>query len=199
MRTHAPHVAIDALSRPVPAAQLLNAVPQCAASVSFQPVVRLPDNRVLLQLVQLVVFVVKTQRYAIPLASVRRVVLASEVTIITGAPPSVLGIIDVEGELVAVLDITARAGGPPRQVQVFDHFLIAQTPSRAIALLVDGVTGVIEVEPSAIRHPAPSPQRTDHFPGAIRLDDRLVLIHEVESFLSAQESQALAEALDEGA
>jgi purine-binding chemotaxis protein CheW len=37
----------------------------------------------------------------------------------------------------------------------------------------------------------------DHFPGVLRLDDGLVLIHDLERFLSLDEARALDEAMDE--
>ena len=96
-----------------------------------------------------VVFCLDGQRYALPLAAVRRIVRAVEVTPLPGAPAIVLGAIDVEGSVLPVLDIRRRFLLPEREIGPADQFLIASTARRAVALVIDEAHGVIEREQSA--------------------------------------------------
>ena len=54
--------------------------------------------------VQLVLFALDEQRFALALSSVERIVRVVDVTPLPSAPPIVLGIINVKGEVVPVYD-----------------------------------------------------------------------------------------------
>lgn len=144
---------------------------------------------------QAVVFSLDAQRYALPLASVQRVVRAVEVTPLPGAPPVVLGAIDVEGAVVAVLDTRRRFLMPGRQIRLSDHFLIASTACRVVALVIDEAHGVVDHEMSDVVDPARIAPGLEGFAGLVKLEEGLVLIHDPEAFLSVDEARALDESL----
>lgn len=145
---------------------------------------------------QAVVFRLDAQRFALPLAAVRRIVRAVEVTPLPGAPALVLGAIDVQGDVVPVFDFRRRLGAMGREIDPADQFMIASTARRAVALLIDEAFGVIECERSAVVDSGPVASGLEQFSGVLRLDDGLVLIHDLEKFLSAAESRALDVAMD---
>lgn len=146
-----------------------------------------------------VVFHVHGQRFALPLEVVERVVVAVEVAPLPGAPASVLGAIDVEGRILPVLCLRRRFGLPQRDVDPGDQFLIAHTALRSVALVIDQVQGLVESDPPdvvSLDHAVPG---LEQFRGVARFDDGLVLIHDVEKFLSSEESLSLDAALERSA
>lgn len=143
-----------------------------------------------------VVFSLDGQRYALPLAAVRRIVRAVEVTPLPGAPAIVLGAIDVEGSVLPVLDIRRRFLLPEREIGPADQFLIASTVRRAVALVIDEAHGVIEREQSAVIDSDRIAPGLEQFRGVVQLDDGLALIHDLEKFLSLDEARALDRAMD---
>ncbi|HZL45845.1 MAG TPA: chemotaxis protein CheW [Opitutaceae bacterium] len=147
------------------------------------------------ELIFLVVFRLDEQRYALPLAAVERIVGAVEVTPLPGAPAIVLGAIDVEGRVLPVLNLRRRFLLPEREVSPVDQFLIAWTPWRMVALVIDEAHGVIEREQSAVISSDRVVPGLEQFQGVIKLDDGLVLIHDLEKFLSLDEARALDEAM----
>lgn len=147
------------------------------------------------ELIQLVVFCLDEQRYALPLAVVERIVQAVEVTPLPDAPPIVLGVIDVEGHVLPVLNLRRRFRLPEREIRPFDQFLIAQTAPRTVALVIDEAQGVIERPQSAVISSTQIVPGLDQIKGVIKLDDGLVLIHDLERFLSLDEARALDEAM----
>lgn len=144
---------------------------------------------------QAVVFSLDGQRYALPLATVQRIVRAVEVTPLPGAPPIVLGAIDVEGTVLPVLDVRRRFLMPWREISPSDQFLIAMTARRAVALVIDEAQGVIEHEQSAVVDPTRIAPGLEQFHGVVKLEDGLVLIHDLEAFLSLDEARALDESI----
>ena len=145
---------------------------------------------------QLVVFRLGEQRYALPLAAVERIVRAVEVTPLPGAPAIVFGAIDVEGRVLPVLNLWRRLRLPEREIRPADQFLIAQTARRTVVLVVDEAGGVIERPQSTVISSAQIVPGLEQFQGVVQLDDGLALIHDLEKFLSLDEACTLDEAME---
>lgn len=148
-------------------------------------------------LTQFVVFRLEEQRYALALAVVERIVRAAEVTRLAKAPSIVLGVIDVEGRVLPVLDIRRRFLLPEREISPADQFLIAQTARRTVVLVVDEARGVIERPDNEIIGSAQIVPGLDQIQGVVQLDDGLVLIHDLEKFLSLDEARGLDVAMSQ--
>lgn len=146
---------------------------------------------------QLVVFRLDQQRYALPLAVVERVVRAVEVTPLPSAPAIVLGAIDVHGRVLPVLNVRRRFLLPERRICPRDWFLLARTARHTVVLVVDESEGVIERPRDDIVASTRIVPGLEQFPGVLTLDDGLVLVHDLEKFLSLDEARALDEAMDE--
>ena len=146
--------------------------------------------------VQLVVFRLDAQRYALPLTMVDRVVRAAEVTPLPKAPAIVLGAINVQGSVLPVLNVRRRFRIPEREIRPADWFLLARTDRRYVALVIDQSDGVVEISEDDIVVSTQIVPGLEPFPGVIRLDDGLVLIHDLEKFLSLDETRALDVAMD---
>src|ERR1700686_1003281 len=149
------------------------------------------------ELAQLVVFRLDERRYALPLAVVERVVRAVDVTPLPKAPPIVLGAIDVHGRVLPVLNVRRRFLIPDREIGPADWFLLAHTARHTVVLVVDESEGVVERPQAEIVLSTRVAPGLEQFPGVLRLDDGLVLIHDLERFLSLDEARALDEAMDE--
>ena len=145
--------------------------------------------------VSLVVFCLDRQRYAVLLRVVERIIRAVEITRLPDAPSAVLGIIDLEGRVLPVLDIRRKLSLPERELATSDHFLIASASQRSVVLVVDDLQGVVEQPEASIV------DTTQIFPGLVHIrsaaqsDDGLILIQDLEKFFSTDEVCILDEAL----
>jgi purine-binding chemotaxis protein CheW len=145
---------------------------------------------------QLVLFALDEQRYALDLASVERIVRVVDVTPLPKAPPIVLGIINVKGDVVPVYDLRRRFRLPEREIKLTDQLMIAKTSRQTVALLVDGVDGVLEVADEEIASAGEILPEIEYVHGVVKLQDGLVLIHDLDQFLSPEEERTLAGALN---
>lgn len=143
----------------------------------------------------LVPFSVDGNRYALPLAAVEGAVWAVAVTPLPKAPEIVLGIINLRGKVIPVLNIRRRFALPDRPIGLSDHFLIAHTARRTVALWVDSVNGVISHSPEAAISPAQVVPGMAYVEGVMKLGSGLVLIHNLDSFLALPEEDALHKAM----
>lgn len=138
---------------------------------------------------------VRGVRCGLPAADVVELHPVVAVTDLPGAPAVVEGVIDVRGSVVAVVDLRARLGLPRRPPLVSDHLVVSRVGTRTVALRVDRAVALTTVNRSCIDR---SDDLTDapHLSGVARLDDGLILIHDLASFLSDDEAAALNGALE---
>lgn len=113
------------------------------------------------------------------------------------APAVALGAINVHGSVIPVVDIRRRFGFPPRDYGITAHLLVARTSRRTLAVPVDEVLGVKEVAAETVTAPDSVLPGIGHVSGIVALADGLLLIHDLDTFLSLDEEQRLREALEE--
>jgi purine-binding chemotaxis protein CheW len=143
----------------------------------------------------LLVFRLEEQRFALPILAVERVVRAAEITPLPQAPATVQGAIDVAGTILPVLDVRRRLGLPARAILPSDQFLLARMAQRTVILVVDEAQGVIDCPPGEVAAANAVVAGLEHIVGIVRLDDGLILIQNLERFLSQDETLALDRAL----
>ena len=145
----------------------------------------------------MVLFRLDDNRYALPLAAVAHVIQAVEVTALPDAPSFVDGVINLHGKIVPVFNLRRRLRLQQRSLRVSDQFILASTGARSVALVVDEVLGICmrNQAPLAVSN-APGAQ-PPFVAGVIVLDDGLVVIPDLERFLSPAQAQTLELAMDE--
>jgi purine-binding chemotaxis protein CheW len=145
---------------------------------------------------QLVVFNLANQQYAIYLSAVERIVSVVEITPLPKAPEIVLGVVNVQGQIIPVFNIRKRFRLPEREINLSDQLIIANTSKQTVALIVDAVTGVIEISEDKIIKSEKILPGMDYVEGVIKLENGMILIHDIDRFLSVEEEVALEKALE---
>ncbi len=144
---------------------------------------------------QLVVFTLDDHKYALYLPVVERVVSAAEVTPLLKAPDIVLGVINIQGKVIPVANIRKRFGLPEREIGLSDQFIIANTSKRTVVLVVDTVSGIIEPAGEKLISSENITPGLEHVDGVIKLEDGLILIHDLDKFFSLEEEKKLVNSL----
>lgn len=146
--------------------------------------------------VHLLIFALDDQRYALRLDHVKRVVRAAALTQLPKAPDVVLGILDLHGEIVPVINLRRRFRLPERPIALSDQFVIARTGRLTLALAVDGTDGVLEQARDSILAADHIVDGTGFVAGVARSADGLVLIHDLDLLLFPDEKDEIAAALE---
>ena len=145
----------------------------------------------------IVVFALGDQRCGLPLSVVERVVRVAGFTPLPEAPEIVLGVVNVQGRVTPVIDVRRRFRLPERAIALTDQMVIAHTTRRLVALLVDAVTDVLEYsEQQAVAAEDVLPD-LQYLEGLVKLDDGVILIHNLDRFLSLDEETALDRAMED--
>jgi purine-binding chemotaxis protein CheW len=146
---------------------------------------------------RLVSFNLDDQKFALFLAAVIRIIRVVGITSLPKAPEIVLGVINMHGLIIPVFDIRKRFRLPQREMQLDDQLIVASTSKRNVALLVDFVNDVIEIPEEKIIAGENILPGLDYIEGVVKTEDGMILIHDLEQFLSLQEEKALNEAMEE--
>lgn len=146
-------------------------------------------------LTPLVLFLLEGRRYALPLEAVEAVLRAVAVTGLPRAPEAVRGVVDYHGDLLPVMDPRVPLCHPTREVQPSDHFIVAQTSRRRLLLMVDRVLGLERFRDEELLPGSELDWDLQHVGGVVRTDRGLVLIQDLETFLTPGEEAALLAAL----
>jgi purine-binding chemotaxis protein CheW len=141
------------------------------------------------------VFAIEGQRFALRLNVVQRVVRAVEITPLPRAPEVVFGVINFEGQIIPVMNTRRRLGLAGRDVQPDDHFVIARTGTRTVALVVDEVCDVVPVPENAVTGAEKIVPGMEFIEGVMKLENDLVLVEDLEKFLSPEQEKLVDEAL----
>mgnify|MGYP001586789213 FL=1 len=144
------------------------------------------------------VFRLDRSRYALPLWDVVEVLPAVALTTLPMAPAIVEGVIDVRGRLVPVLDIRARFRLPARQMDLADHLVLARAGLRTVALRADEAIELLHLDAQDVEPIEPAVPGASYVAGVARTADGLILLHDLQTFLTHAESEQLGRALAEG-
>ena len=128
------------------------------------------------------VFSLMGGHYATQLLSVREVVEFKEPKSLPNTSPAFLGVINIRGEIIGVIDLSARLGG--KQVQsARPSLLVVDTAQGAVAALVDEVLSVVTIDPKTIDSNSNKNSNGDAVEGIAQLDKSLVTIVNLKSIV----------------
>ena len=145
---------------------------------------------------QIIIFTLDDQRYGLPLPAVERVVRMVDITPLPKAPDNVLGIINMQGRVIPVINMRRRFRLPEWELALTDQLIIAHTARRPVALVADAVTDVHEyAEQEAVAAQDILPG-VEYVAGVVKLENGLILIHDMDKFLSLEEDAQLDRALE---
>ncbi|MHB1657616.1 MAG: chemotaxis protein CheW [Burkholderiales bacterium] len=144
---------------------------------------------------QLLVFAMDDQRCALYLPVVSRVMRVVEITPLPKGPDIVLGVVNVQGGVIPVINVRKRFGLPQRDIVLTDLLVLTRTARRPVALVVDTVTGVIECTARELVIAKNILPELGYVQGVAKLKDGLILIHNLEQFLSLEEDESLDQAM----
>lgn len=99
---------------------------------------------------QWVTFMLGNEKYGVSVMKVQEVLRYSDIAPVPGAPPYVLGIINLRGNVVTVVDTRQRFGLMPKETDESSRIVIIDVQGQVIGMLVDSVAEVVDLKESDI-------------------------------------------------
>lgn len=102
------------------------------------------------QVLQWVTYRLDEETYGINVMQVQEVLRYTEIAPVPGAPDYVLGIINLRGNVVTVIDTRSRFGLPPSDITDNTRIVIIESDEQVVGILVDSVAEVVYLRSSEI-------------------------------------------------
>jgi purine-binding chemotaxis protein CheW len=146
---------------------------------------------------QLVSFKLGKELYGIEITKVREIILITEITRIPETPHFLKGLINLRSTVIPVIDLRARFGLPEADLSDESRIMVLQACGKTIGIMVDAVSEVLRVKRDQIAPPPPTVAGLgrDYLCGLVKLDDRLLILLEIDKIFGEEEITAIKSAV----
>jgi purine-binding chemotaxis protein CheW len=144
--------------------------------------------------VQWVTFRLADEVYGINVMQVQEVLRVSEIAPVPGATHYVLGIINLRGNVVTVIDTRIRLGLTTTEVTDSTRIVIIEGAKHVVGILVDCVAEVVDLAMSEVES-APNvgnDESAKYIQGVASRDDELLILVDLNKLLTDEEWEELA-------
>ena len=139
-------------------------------------------------------FSLGTEDYAIPLLSVREVISVPETTPIPKAPPNFLGIMNLRGQVISVVDLRTKLKIKAKEENQEESVIIVDINGMNLGIVVDSINKVLAFNTNEINEvPEIDTQvNADYIQGVYRKEDTLTVLLDVAKVLDLSDMKALS-------
>ena len=144
---------------------------------------------------QLVVFDLDSESYGVDIGAVREIIRMQEITRVPRTPEFVEGVINLRGKVIPVVDLRKRFGLTEGERNKDNRIVVVDIGGQDIGVVVDAVTEVLRIFTSAIEPPSSviTSADSEYLLGIAKLDDKMIILLELESVLSEKEKDILSQ------
>lgn len=146
------------------------------------------------EVLQWVTFQLEEETYGINVMQVREVLRYTEIAPVPGAPDYVLGIINLRGNVVTVIDTRSRFGLMPGEITDHTRIIVIESERQVIGILVDSVAEVVYLRSSEIdTTPSVGTDESAKFiQGVSNREGKLLILVDLNKLLSEDEWDEMA-------
>jgi len=138
---------------------------------------------------QWVTFRLENETYGVNVMQVQEVLRMTEIAPVPGAPSYVLGIINLRGNVVTVMDTRSRFGLPAQETDDASRIVIIEAGDQVVGILVDSVAEVVYLKQSEIEL-APNvgnEESSRYIQGVANRDEGLLILVDLDKLLTDDE------------
>jgi len=127
---------------------------------------------------QILIFKLGNQLWGMDIRYVKEVVKVKQYTEIPNAPMHVLGVFNLRGQIVPLLNLASILGV---NLEGKSKAIVLELDDEAFGVIVEEVLGVIRISESSIEPPPPN--AGDYIRGVIKHEDTLVNVIDIEKII----------------
>jgi len=131
---------------------------------------------------QIVGFQVGAETFGLPIAAVREIIRVPEITAVPNVPDHIVGVINLRGKIVPVIDLPKRFGAASRAGSAKNRIVVVEMDGRWVGLIVHSATEVLRLPQSKIENPQDvfPDSSLDYVSGVGKLNGRLVILLDLQ-------------------
>lgn len=141
---------------------------------------------------ELIAFRIGDQEFCVDIMSVREIRGWTPATSLPHSPGYVLGVINLRGAVLPIVDLSQRLGMKPADPTARHVIIVAQMRHKVVGLLVDAVSDILTVTDDIIQ---PTPEVSSELDksfarGVLAVEGRMICLIELEALFGGSEKEA---------
>lgn len=149
---------------------------------------------------QFVIFDLNNESFGIAITQIREIIKPVEIFKVPDTPSYIEGLINLRGKVHTVFNLRKKLNLPPKEIDETAKIIIVSFNDMPIGFVVDEVNEIIRVENESIE-PAPqsiSSVNVKFISGVAKVDDKIILIFDLENALSQNDEKEIMRAVSYG-
>ncbi len=144
---------------------------------------------------QLVVFELGAEAYGVDISRVQEIIRMTAITKVPRAPEFVEGVINLRGKVIPVMDLTRRFGLPRESGSGTSRIVVVDVAEHTVGMVVDAVSEVLRMPAAQVEPPPPAVTTAEaaYLRGIAKLEERLILLLDLDRVLAWEERAQLSE------
>ena len=140
-------------------------------------------------------FTLGIEEYAIPLLTVREVIAVPEITHVPFSPPYFLGIMNLRGQVISVIDLRQKLGIKPNENSE-TAVIICDIAPLSLGLVVDSINSVLSPQDDEVseKPDMPNNKNTEYITRVYRKDKQMILMLDIRKTLTGEDQAAVRKA-----
>lgn len=144
------------------------------------------------QELQLVIFLLAKEEYGLPITKVQEINRMVPITQLPQTPDFMEGVINLRGRVIPVVDLRKRFQLALKENSDDTRIIIVDINGQTVGIIVDAVTEVVRLAAGSVEPPPPAfILESQYVYGIGKLDERLLILLEIDKILTSQETIAL--------
>jgi len=149
------------------------------------------------ELLQLVSFGIGNEEFGIEILKVQEIIRLMTITEVPNSPEFVEGVINLRGRVIPVIDLRIRLGLPKIEHSNSTRIIVVEINDTTIGFIVDAVSEVLRIPQNITEAPPPiaTGVDTEYITAIGKLEDRLIILLDLEKILSLTEKDEFKKAI----
>ncbi len=145
------------------------------------------------ELTQLVTFSIGDEEFGVNILQVQEIIRTMEITNVPRAPEFVEGVINLRGKVIPIVDMRRRFGLRSKEHDKYTRIIVIEIDMIIVGFVVDSVSEVLRIPANSVQPPPPvvAGMDSDYIDGVGKLEDRLLILLDLDSLLDNEEKEAL--------
>jgi len=151
------------------------------------------ENKDSQELLQLVSFNLGSEEFGIDILKVQEIIRLINITKVPNSPEFIEGVINLRGRVIPVINLRYKLGMERIEKSITTRIIVVEINNSTVGFMVDGVSEVLRI-PASITEAPPaivSGIDSDYITAVGKLEDRLLILLDLEKILSLEENEKL--------
>jgi purine-binding chemotaxis protein CheW len=146
------------------------------------------------ELIQLVSFTIGDEEFGVDILKVQEINRMLAVTRVPNSPEYIDGVINLRGKVIPIIDLRRRFQMERREHDKNTRIVVVELSGKVVGFVVDAVSEVMRIPKSVTEPPPPIVAGIDaeYITAVAKLEDRLLILLDLEKVLVNDEKEALA-------